>query len=340
MKSVIVTPEHRLTITGDAPMPVIGDYNALVKISVCGFCNGTDPRIIRGEMPFAQSFPTMLGHEGCGTVVETGARVRHIKTGEKHIRLRGTNAPDNPYSLTHGLMAEYAVLTDYAAMKEDGLDAGGMPLVPARIPDDFSAADGSMMITLCECLSAVHNFGMGRGDDVLVFGAGPMGQALMRFMLILGVGSVTCADSDGDRLERLTRKVGAGIRTVNPEECDLSRALGGQKFTYAVDAVGESGVVYRAAQYLAPGGKLCCLGVLRRGDCVLDMSRLPNNISLHMLNFPYGKYETMDELVGYIRAGLVCAADFYSDTAPLECVNGVYAAVDTHKHFKTLLTLD
>ncbi len=30
------------------PKPVLGDYEALVKVHACGFCNGTDMQIITG----------------------------------------------------------------------------------------------------------------------------------------------------------------------------------------------------------------------------------------------------------------------------------------------------
>lgn len=340
MKAVVVNTDHKLKIVRDCPEPVVNDYTALIKIETCGFCNGTDIRIINDRMPFPESFPAVLGHEGCGTVVEIGKRVRHIKTGEKHIRIRNSNSPDNRYSYIHGHMAEYGVITDHAAMKEDGLSVPPLtPLIPALIPAEFDYADGSLVITLCECLSAVKNFGVNRQSDVLVFGAGPMGQAFIRFMILTGVGSVTCVDPDGGRLARLNAVSGSGVRVIDTSVCDIADALGDQRFDRVIDAVGESGVIYTGAKFLKPGGVVCSFGVLCREDRLIDTYRLPNNTSLHMLNFPYGKYETMDELFTYIKTGLIHLHDFYTHTAAVEDIEDVIEAVKTHRCLKTVLTI-
>ena len=54
----------------EAPMPIIGEYDALAKIIACAFCNGTDSHIIEGTLPFVSSLPLILGHESVGRVVE------------------------------------------------------------------------------------------------------------------------------------------------------------------------------------------------------------------------------------------------------------------------------
>ena len=74
MKGIIVEKDGTIRLADDIPMPEPGPYEALVKIESCMICNGTDMEIIRGELPEAQVFPTVLGHESAGRVVKIGEK--------------------------------------------------------------------------------------------------------------------------------------------------------------------------------------------------------------------------------------------------------------------------
>ena len=76
MKGIIVEKDGTIRLADDIPMPEPGPYEALVKIESCMICNGTDMEIIRGELPEAQVFPTVLGHESAGRVVKIGEKVK------------------------------------------------------------------------------------------------------------------------------------------------------------------------------------------------------------------------------------------------------------------------
>lgn len=124
MRAVVVEEQGQVRVVDDVPMPVPGEYDALVKIVACGFCNGTDMRIIHGQMTRQQGlqpYPTVLGHEAVGIIERVGKKVRNLRVGEKHIRVQGGSTQGSRYSSTHGQMAEYGLITDWAAMKADGL---------------------------------------------------------------------------------------------------------------------------------------------------------------------------------------------------------------------------
>ena len=87
MKAIAVMGPNDIRVVDDVPKPVLGDYEALVKVHACGFCNGTDMQIITGtggDLGNSVSiYPTVLGHEGAGEVVAVGKKVRHIHVGER-----------------------------------------------------------------------------------------------------------------------------------------------------------------------------------------------------------------------------------------------------------------
>ena len=337
MKAIVVMEKGKLAVVDDCPVPEIGPYDALVRIDTCGFCNGTDTRIIYEQMSpkqGLQAYPTLLGHEAAGVIVEVGEKVRHLKVGEKHIRIQGVNPKGDPYTCTHGQMAEYGTIRDYTAMYEDGLDV--QPVKPSRLPDDFDLVDAGVLLPLCECLSAVKNFNINESTDVLVYGAGPMGLAMMCYMKILGAKSVTCIDSVPERLDAAL-KIAKVDRVINYAKEDKAKALAGCRFDRVVDAVGSSDIILEASRYLRPFGVVCCLGVLRKDDSLVDLSLLQNNTFLHMLNFPYEEYACLDENLDYIRRGMIDPKNFYSHVLPMEEVEKALELVVNKQTTKVIL---
>ena len=337
MKAVVVVEKGKLAVVDDCPMPELGPYDALVRIDTCGFCNGTDARIINEQMTPKQGlqpYPTVLGHEAAGVIVEVGEKVRHLKVGEKHIRVSGVNPHGKPYTATHGQMAEYGYIRDFTAMYEDGLDV--QPRKPSRLPDDFDLNDAGVLLPLCECLSAAKNFNVNENTDVLVYGAGPMGLALMTYMRILGAKSITCIDSVPERLEKALA-IAKVDRVINFAEEDKKEALAGCQFDRVVDAVGMSDIILEGSQYLRPFGVVCCLGVLRKGDSTVDLSLLKNNTFVQMLNFPYHEYDCLDENLDYIQRGLIDPKNFYSDVLPMDEVEKALELVLSKQTTKVIL---
>ena len=342
MKAVVVTQKGRLEILDDIPKPIIGDYDALVKIDVCGLCNGTDLRIIEEEVSEHQllkPYPTVLGHEAAGRIVEVGAKVKNLTVGEKHVFVRGGQLDNSKYTSTHGQMAEFGMLTDYAAMKEDGIELPkGLAIVSTKLPDDFDIIDGGIMLPLCECLSAVKNFEINEDSDVLIYGAGPMGLAIMTYMKILGVKSVTAIDSVDERLQ-MAIDIGKVDRVLNYEKVDVKKELEGKLFDRVIDAVGLSSIIVEGSYYLKPFGRMCSLGVLKKSDSLVNLTEVKNNTLVHMLNFPYYERHCLDENLEYIEKGLINPKDYYSHVLPIHEIDDAVRLVREKKALKVILKI-
>ena len=340
MKAVVVTKKGEMQLVNDCPMPQVGPYDALVKVLTCGFCNGTDTRIIFEEVSAAQKlqpYPTLLGHEGVGEVVQLGEKVRNIKIGERHLHLNGVDLKGAPYTCTHGHMVEYATVTDHIAMLEDGLAVEDTAKL-CKLPEGFDVNDAGVLLPMMECLSAVKNFGIGPDTDVLVYGAGPMGLAMMCYMRILNAKSITCIDSVPERLAA-ARDIAKVDKTINFATENVDEVLGGRLFDRVVDAVGLKSVIMEGSQRLRSFGVVCCLGVVRKDDAAVDVSLLQNNTLLHMLNFPYQEYACYEENMEYIAKGLVDPKNFYSHVMPVEDIHKALQLVLDKQTVKVILTM-
>ena len=306
MRSIAVTMPDQVHVVNDVPIPQPGDYEALVKVHACGFCNGTDLQIVRGTLPPHEGMkplPTLLGHEGAGEVVALGRKVRNIRIGDRYLHPNLRDDPGNGYTKTHGGMSEYGLVADYEAMQEDGYT--GPPPFSGKffqVPREFAYSDIVMLLSLSESLSAIRNFGIAPGMDVLVYGAGPMGQALMKYMRLFGVNRIVAVDQLNERLERAERICGID-EGINNAETDVRSALKDGSFDVAVDAVGLSSILLEASSFLKPGGRVGSMGVLRQGDTCVDITRLKNTTMVQLLNLPYGEYTVMRENIRLIQEG-------------------------------------
>ncbi len=343
MKAVAVLSPGVVRIVHDVPAPVPGDYEVLVKVRTCGFCNGTDFQIINdtlGDREGGCHYPTILGHEGIGDAVQLGAKVRHIQIGDRFVHPNLRPNVGNGYTKNFGGMSEYGLVADHQAMLEDGFKPEELPFRNKfiQIPSDFDPVDGAMLLSLGETLSAARNFGCALDKDILVYGAGPMGLALVTFMKLVGVHSVTVIDSVDERLEKAVR-IAKADRVLNFKTQDINEVLRGELFDIVVDAVGLSSILIEGSHRLKPYGRVGSMGVLRDNDLKVDVSKLKNNTVLHMLNFPYGEYGVIPEVVRYIQNGQVDPKDFYSHVMPMDQIAEAMELIRSKQALKVIFTV-
>lgn len=342
MRGVVVTSAGHVALARDIPMPVLQDYQSLVRIHTCGFCNGTDMQIINGTITEAEGlmpFPTILGHEGACEVIEIGNKVRHVFSGDRFI-YPDTPKWCGPYSCTFGTMAEYSVVYDRQAMLEDGV---APELIPTdnrccKFPNDISFEDGAVLLSLLECISAVHNFRLGADMDILIYGAGPMGMGVANYLRILGA-RVVLVDGVQERLDYAQKNFGIE-RIVNFNTMELADLYPKQSFDAVIDLVGSSKVLLEGTAYLRQGGKLCSMGVLKKTDSTLNLALLQNNTCLHMLNFPYLRMTYMDELIGMIHNGILNPRLFYSHVLPAEQISDCVELIRSKRALKVVISFD
>jgi len=197
MKAVITDGKGKVELK-DVPMPECGDYDCLIKIEVCLFCNSTDRHIAEGTIPFEVPYPSILGHESVGVVESCGAKVKSYKPGDRVLRPMAVYPEDRlgDYYSSWGGLAEYGKITDTQALIDDGVvenadsPGAGLPYhqkVPADIPFEKSL----LMITQKEIYSTVEKFEGVEGKNVLITGAGITAYYFAEFCKMKGAAKVT-----------------------------------------------------------------------------------------------------------------------------------------------------
>lgn len=341
MRSLIVTRPGSPELL-DIPMPVMGEYECLVRIRSCGFCNCTDLEIIRGDhVNEPLEFPLALGHEGAGEIVETGKKVRNFSVGDRIVRPEIRFDRGTRYYLRNGNYSEYGLCRDFKAMEEDGVTPQAVSCeayYPRRIPREISFEDAGVIVHMRENYSAVENIGVGEGTKMLIFGDGPNGFGLCRFSKLRGADFVAVAGHHADRLEHI-RERGLADMVIDSSRQDVYEALSNIRLDMVVDAVGRTEILTTASHNVRQGGKVVLYSGVNKKYAKLDVFDWENNVSFLKHFYPYRDLEVTDELCSLILSGVVDPKDWYSHTVPIEDFGRAMELVKSREALKVVVTI-
>jgi len=298
----------------EIPRPEISDpYECLVRMEACAICNSTDPKLLKGEFR-SGPFPTVLGHEVIGTVVETGSHVLNFREGDLVFRevLRDDHVPGG--RSTWGGFAEYGIVTDRWA--RDGFPylhhSDDYPAHPQqKVMLDTTPALATGMITLMETLDYIAGCGAGPGRAVAVVGTGPVGQAFALFAKLLGAGPVVAFGRRSGPAQRLASAARADEYVWLPD--DLERQIEQRRFDIVVEAVGSREALATCLRLAGERGAVCCYGVAPESEPYTEAQSGDSRLR----NVPVLEGRAQRRLVEFVEAGGLRLEDWVSGTLPL-----------------------
>jgi len=340
MRAVAVTDVGKLEFV-ELPMPEVRPYECLVKMTACGLCNGTDLKQIDGTLGnVREQYPMILGHEAVGEIVQVGPQVKSFKVGDI-ITDPVPAVDDKMYNSGCAGFCEYGVVQDHAVMEEQGLGNDVKRWLSDRaavVRADMSPVDAAMLVTFKETYSAVKNFGIGAGSDVLIYGDGPNGLSLAALARVSGVAWVGMVGHWDSRLARAAEAAKLDL-AINSGEQDVADALAGKKVDVVIDAVGRVAIIEEGFRAVKKLGKVGVFGVLRNTEPDLSIRAIPTGSSLQMLSWPVGANDVHDEVVEMVQTGRLTPSDFYSDVDTWDNIEDAVAKVRARDAFKIVLTM-
>lgn len=339
MKTLIVDEKGDLSVR-EIPKPAYGECQALVKMLSCGVCNGTDSKLIHRNFKNFNSYPAILGHEGVGRVVETGAKVTGLQVGDM-VLLPFLEKEVCGYTPGWGAYSEYAVVGDAESYIANGMGEGTpgwsegyLAQTVIKPTDRVDAVGASMIITFREVLSAIRRFGFQPNESVLIFGAGPVGLCFTKFCRLLGLKTIITTDVADDKVEG-AKRAGADF-AFNSTKCDVEaevRKIFPEGIDYVVDAVGINSLINQAMGLVKYNGKICCYGISPKLGMDLDWSKAPYNWTLQFVQWPSKKEEgeAHSQIMAWINQGVLNPMDFISDVIDFEQILDAFALVEERR---------
>lgn len=211
MKAVRIHAPGKIEID-ELSMPTAGPDDIVVRVKACGIC-GSDLTYAKiGGVAGPANSPMALGHEFAGVVHETGTRVRGVRVGERVVV--------NPYANAIGNGGPEGGFADFVLVRNAD-DRSACNVRP--IPETMSAERAALTEPLSVGLHAVNRSNVKPGERVAVFGAGPIGLAVVAGLRRRGVADIVVIDLSPRRLE-LARKLGAKA-TINAASDDILKSL-------------------------------------------------------------------------------------------------------------------
>lgn len=197
----------------DKPIPKAGE--ALVKIKSGGIC-GTDMHIFAKENAFSHH----LGHELSGEIIENNSSNNDLKKGDKVVIDNATNCgvcefckngmPEYCSNIQNLLMEERLSFQEYVAVPVRSLYRfEGLSYQAAALAEPFTVA-----------LEMIDTVNLKPGQDIAIFGPGPIGLMAAAFARHMGVSKIylTGRSHNKKRLE-LGEKIGVdGIIKADKED--------------------------------------------------------------------------------------------------------------------------
>jgi len=343
MRAVAVVEPGKVEIV-DLPDPVPGPYQARVKTEVAFLCNATDGKLVAGHFPGVDQYPLILGHEGAGIVDAVGPKVRHFKVGDRAIGGLVFDFGDPAYASGWGGFCDYTIVNDHDAMVADGVaDAqhGWFECYEIQRPvaPDISVEAAAMLCTWREVYGGFSDFNLQKGDDILVFGAGPVGLSFLVFGKLLGLGFIGLVDPLPSKREK-ARAMGADA-VFAPDSADLAGLVEarGKPLDAVIDAVGNPAIANAGLPLIKMGGSICIYGVLAEPAITIEKARGPYNFNLYMHQWPtrHREQAAQKPLCAWIRDGKVRAEEFITHVLPVEQINEALGAVGRGEVIKCLL---
>ena len=165
-----------------------------------------------------------------------------------------------------------------------------------RYPRKVKGAVGAQTEPLACVMSGIKKVSPSPLDNVVLYGAGPIGLLYLRCLIMYGVRNIVVCDMSEVRRE-YAKKCGAPI-TVDPTKTDMQDFLlkqWGELATIVIDAVGASSVLDQGAFIMQPNGKYLIFGLNKNARSTLQPAHINKN-ELSIMGSFLGKFTYPDAI--------------------------------------------
>ncbi len=221
----------------DVPMPRRKEGEVLLKIRAVGICGSDIPRVFKKG---TYQFPTIIGHEFAGEIVEAG-EAGLIGQGASVFPLLPCGKCEACQTEHYAQCSQY----DYYGSRRDGAMAEYLAVRKENLclmPEGVSYEEAAMCEPAAVALHAFQKSGAGVGDTVLIYGVGTIGLILAQWARAAGVKNILLAARTDDKVE-FAKKLGfplvLNVRKDRLEEF-VEDLTDGQGADACIEGTGES----------------------------------------------------------------------------------------------------
>jgi L-iditol 2-dehydrogenase/threonine 3-dehydrogenase len=312
-QAVLTKPKHiEFREIPDLTAAQLGENDILIDVKKIGIC-GSEIHSWHGEHP-ATFYPVVQGHEYSGVVAAVGAKVTKCKPGDKvTARPQLVCGECNPcrrgqYNVCKNLKVQAfqadGAAQDYFIVPEERL---------VKLPDEFSLEYGAMIEPAAVGAHATFRAGDLAGKNVVVSGAGAIGNLVAQFALAKGARKVLITDVSDYRLE-IARRCGIAD-TINIAKASMKdgvrEAFGDEGFQVGFEVAGVESSIRSLMECVEKGSTIVVVAVFAE-DPALSMFYLGEH-ELSLVGTMMYRHEDYLEAVNEIAAEKIALEPLVTD---------------------------
>jgi L-iditol 2-dehydrogenase len=329
----------------ERPVPVPKENEVLVKLHAVAVC-GSDLGAYRlKEVSDRWKPPIVLGHEFTGTIEACGENAKKYK--------QGTRVTANPilycgncyycdsgkinlctkrssFGTSIGGKATDGALQEYFCVREENI----IPL-----DDKVSFEDGTLIEPLACCYTSSLEGFFGKGERVVVTGAGPIGLMHVKFLKAMGASCIIVSDINDFRLD-FAKKYGADV-VVNVSKDNLKKKVDEVTDGIGVDRLIITGpnqdAIPEAFTLVRNGGRVVLMTITHYKVEIEPMQLVGRGVSL--LGTYMFQWEQKD-VMKMMAEGKIHVSDLFTSTCKLSESENIFAKMcePDNKDIKVLIT--
>ena len=311
----------------DAQVPVAGKGQVQIEVKRIGVC-GSDIHVFHGKHPFV-SYPLIQGHEFSGVISSIGEGVEGVSIGDKVTatpqEVCGVCPPcrRGQYNACEELKVRgfqaLGCAQDYFVTEIEKL---------VKLPADFTFEQGAFVEPVAVAAHSTGRFGDLTDKNVVVAGAGTIGNFVAQACTSRGAKSVLITDISEFRLAK-AREVGIEL-TCNvakePLEDAAARAFGDEGFEVGMEVAGVESSLASLVANVGKGGTLLVIGVY--GDKPkVDMSVVCEH-ELNLKGSMMYRHDDWVQAVEWIASGEVKTEPLVSEHFAFEDYLDAYKSIE------------
>ena len=299
-RAAILVEQKKPLVIEDVEVPALKLGQVLVKVLASGIC-GSQIGEIDGVKGPDRFLPHLLGHEGCGEVLEVGEGVRTVKPGDRVVlhwrKGAGLESVAAVYESRIGRINAGWVTTfnEHAVVSENRVT-----VIPSDFDPEIAALFGCAVTTGFGVVN--NNARLAIGESIAIFGAGGIGLNIVQGAALAGGNPIIAIDRFDNRLE-LARSLGA-THTVNVTTADAAEEIrgivGNDGVDVAVDNTGNVEVISLASRVTNARGRTVLVGVPPK-DSTAAISTLPLHFEKRLGGSHGGEAKPDVDIPRYVR---------------------------------------
>lgn len=338
-QAILVEPKHiEFKEVAEPKAADLTAHQVLVNIKRIGIC-GSEIHSYHGLHP-ATFYPVVQGHEYSGVVMAVGSEVTVCKPGD-HITARPqlVCGKCNPckrgqYNVCEHLRVQ-AFQADGAAQDFFVVDDDRV----AKLPEGMSLDYGAMIEPSAVGAHASNRTDV-KGKNVVVSGAGTIGNLIAQFCIARGAKNVLITDVSDLRLAKARE---CGIKhTLNITKKTLKEAaqelFGEEGYQVGYEVAGVEVSIRSLMETIEKGSDIVVVAVFAK-DPALSMFYLGEH-ELRLIGSMMYRHEDYLTAIDYVNKGIVNLKPLVSNRFAFEEYDDAYKFIDAHRETSMKVLID